>query len=608
MQRLKNLFKLLKGHYGLFVISVIFVVLHRLTYSYVPLFTQYLIEVLENSGHAATSEVNLPNFILNFLKNYQTEIQIAIVISLMLLTWQTGRFIMLFFEAKVKGKLLENVAQDLRLDLYDHIQNLDYHFHNNVDSGDLIQRVTSDVDKTTTFVSQRALESVSLISAVIFGSYQMYHVNPTIMWVTLAVIPISATASIIYFINIDKVFKKVEEKEAEVMVVIQENVSASRVVKAFANEAYEVEKLDQKNKTYRDMDIKAGKLVALYWGGMDTLMMIQFLIVILLGIYFASTGAMSIASVSSALMLVGLLIWPIRGLGRLINDFGKALVASDRLTHLFEQKSEYENDGTQTPVINGKIEFKNVYFKYPEAEDYILEDISFTIEPGETVAFIGKTGSGKTTLINLLLRMYEYQGSIKIDGVELKDIKKSHIRKNIGTVLQDPFLYSKTVYENIAIANKLVEDKQIYQAAEIAALQKDINTFQKGYDTIVGEQGTTLSGGQKQRVAIARILVAQKPILIFDDALSALDNKTDLAIRRSLNNQDTKKTTLIITHRITTAKEADKIVVLHQGRVQMVGKHQELSKKEGLYQTLWNIQGALEEEFMKMIEEEVAHG
>ena len=608
MQRLKNLFKLLKGHYGLFVISIIFVVLHRLTYSYVPLFTQYLIEVLENSGHAATSEVNLPNFILNFLKNYQTEIQIAIVISLMLLTWQTGRFIMLFFEAKVKGKLLENVAQDLRLDLYDHIQNLDYHFHNNVDSGDLIQRVTSDVDITTTFVSQRSLEFVSLISAVIFGSYQMYHVNPTIMWVTLAVIPISATASIIYFINIDKVFKKVEEKEAEVMVVIQENVSASRVVKAFANEAYEVEKLDQKNKTYRDMDIKAGKLVALYWGGMDTLMMIQFLIVILLGIYFASTGVMSIASVSSALMLVGLLIWPIRGLGRLINDFGKALVASDRLTHLFEQKSEYENDGTQTPVINGKIEFKNVYFKYPEAEDYILEDISFTIEPGETVAFIGKTGSGKTTLINLLLRMYEYQGSIKIDGVELKDIKKSHIRKNIGTVLQDPFLYSKTVYENIAIANKLVEDKQIYQAAEIAALQKDINTFQKGYDTIVGEQGTTLSGGQKQRVAIARILVAQKPILIFDDALSALDNKTDLAIRRSLNNQDTKKTTLIITHRITTAKEADKIVVLHQGRVQMVGKHQELSKKEGLYQTLWNIQGALEEEFMKMIEEEVAHG
>lgn len=608
MQRLKNLFKLLKGHYGLFVISIIFVVLHRLTYSYVPLFTQYLIEVLENSGHAATSEVNLPNFILNFLKNYQTEIQIAIVISLMLLTWQTGRFIMLFFEAKVKGKLLENVAQDLRLNLYDHIQNLDYHFHNNVDSGDLIQRVTSDVDLTTTFVSQRALEFVSLISAVIFGSYQMYHVNPIIMWVTLAVIPISAASSIIYFINIDKIFKKVEEKEAEVMVVIQENVSASRVVKAFANEAYEVKKLDEKNKTYRDIDIKASKLVALYWGGMDTLMMIQFLIVILLGIYFASTGAMSIASVSSALMLVGLLIWPIRGLGRLINDFGKALVASDRLTHLFEQKSEYENDGTQTPVINGKIEFKNVYFKYPEAEDYILEDISFTIEPGETVAFIGKTGSGKTTLINLLLRMYEYQGSIKIDGVELKDIKKGYIRKNIGTVLQDPFLYSKTVYENIAIANRLVEDKQIYQAAEIAALEKDINTFQKGYETIVGEQGTTLSGGQKQRVAIARILVAQKPILIFDDALSALDNKTDLAIRRSLNNQDTKKTTLIITHRITTAKEADKIVVLHHGKVQMVGKHQELSKKEGLYQTLWNIQGALEEEFMKMIEEEITHG
>jgi len=231
-----------------------------------------------------------------------------------------------------------------------------------------------------------------------------------------------------------------------------------------------------------------------------------------------------------------------------------------------------------------------------------LKQVNFKVQAGQTVAIIGRTGSGKSTIINLLLRMYDYQsGDIFIDGISLKDIKKKHIRQQIGVVLQDPFLYSKTVFENIAIAEKNADKKRVFLAAETAALEKDIKTFKQGYDTLVGEKGTTLSGGQKQRVAIARVLVADKPILIFDDALSAVDTKTDMMIREALLNKTYQHTTIIITHRITTAKEADQIIVIDQGRIAEIGTHEELAHKEGLYKKLWDIQGKLESEFQAIL-------
>jgi ATP-binding cassette subfamily B protein len=220
------------------------------------------------------------------------------------------------------------------------------------------------------------------------------------------------------------------------------------------------------------------------------------------------------------------------------------------------------------------------------------------------VAIMGKTGSGKSTIANLLTRLLDYQeGSILINGIELKEIKKRYIRKQIGLVLQDPFLFSKTIYENIAIANYNAKPEKVYRAAKIAAIDKDISAFEKGYNTLVGEKGTTLSGGQKQRVAIARMLIDEKPILIFDDSLSAVDTQTDLMIRSALQNRENKTTTIIITHRITTAKQADKIIVLENGKVSQIGTHESLVKEEGLYQKLWDIQGQLEDEFLKVLNE-----
>ena len=599
MKRNKNLFKLLKGNILLLIVVVFLTIIHRLTFSYVPLFSQILIEKLDffMNGVTAIDKVNLPKIILEFINKNNEIISIVISIIVMMLLWQVARYILLFFENRLKGVLNQNVSKNIRMKSYNHIQNLSYEYHNNVDSGDLIQRVTSDIDSSTQFVSYSMMELIGLFSSLIFGAYQMYFINTTIMIVTLSLVPIAGIISMVYFKKIDRTYQIVEQKESELMVVIQENVSASRVVRAFGNEKYELKKLDEKNLAYRTIDIKAGRLVAVYWGIMDLIMMLQFLVVLLLGIYFTRKGLLDVSSVSGALMIAGMLIWPIRGLGRIINDYGKALVAANRLEEILELEDEYILDTTIKPEISGDIEFKNVSFKFNGDKNYILKNISFKINKGETIAIIGKTGSGKSTIINLLLKMYDYEGSILIDGYELREINKKHLRSSIGTVLQDPFLYSKTVYENIKIANKDASSDDILQASMIASIDKDIKTFSKGYETLVGEQGTTLSGGQKQRIAIARILVSKKPIIIFDDALSALDNKTDLEIRNALNNTKEVHTNIIITHRMTTAKASDKIIVLNNNTVENIGTHDELSKIEGLYKTLWDIQGQLEEEF-----------
>lgn len=598
-----KLFNLAKGFFVLFVMGIIITAVHQYTYSNVPLFTQYLIKTLLAQpgiadGNVSVGDVNLPSFLLFFFEGDAQVLNIILRVVMALLVLQFFRFTLRFFEQWIRGSLLEKMAEKLRIKLYGHIQDLDYEFHNNSDTGDLIQRCTTDIETTTTFLTIRMLDFIYLLVTLFFGAYQLFFINPTMVWVSLSLIPLIATSSIIYFIKIDKIFKNIEETESDMMTVVQENLSGSRVVRAFANEAFEITKMENKNREYADALKKANRIVAVYWGSMDFVSITQYLVIIAVAIHAVKNQTMDAAGVVASLALVGMLVWPVRGLGRIINDYGKALVASDRIHEILEKPSEYENDGTKTPEIKGNIEFKNVNFKFPDTKEHLLKDINFKIKAGQTVAIIGRTGCGKSTIINILMRLHEYQsGEILIDGVPLNEIKKKHIRNEIGAVLQDPFLYSKTVYENIAIAHKDVIKDRVIRAAEIAALEKDIRTFKKGYETVVGEKGTTLSGGQKQRVAIARVLVQDKPILIFDDALSAVDTQTDMMIRQALSTKTFKQTTIIITHRITTAKEADQIIVLDKGSIEAIGTHEQLSQQEGLYKKLWDIQGKLEKAF-----------
>ena len=599
MKDMKLLWKWGKRYIVAIIVAVFLAIFLQYLYSYIPLFVQYAIKVLEDG----TSKVNLPKFIIDFFNFGKTPLEIILYVAIGIVLLQFVRLVLRFIHNYMKGALTEAISRDMRVALYDHIQTLSYTYHNKADTGDLIQRCTSDIDTSSGFISNKIQDFINLIATIIIGAYQVGSINLTLMWVSMALIPITAISSVIYFRYVNRAFDEIEKSESDMMTIIQENLASSRVVRAFANEKYEIDKLDKQNLDYSKKNYRFNKRMALYWGISDALVMLQYVATLTVGVFLAKDGYVDPSEITACLMLMGMLIWPIRSLGRLISDYGKTMVALRRIEEVLEEPSEYLINGELKPEIKGNIEFRNVSFKFDDDDKHFLNGVSFDIKAGETVAIIGKTGSGKSTIVNLLTRLLEYQdGEIFYDGIPLKDIEKRHLRKNIGIVLQDPFLFSKTVYDNIKIADKMASDDRVYDAANVASIHEDILKFEKGYHTLVGEKGTTLSGGQKQRVAIARILVDEKPIIIFDDSLSAVDTETDMMIRKALKKKTNKITTIIITHRITTAKEADKIIVLENGCVSAIGNHEELSKKPGLYQNLWNIQGALEKEFEQIFE------
>lgn len=599
MKDLKLLWKWGKRYIVAIIVAVFLAIFLQYLYSYIPLFVQYAIKVLEDG----TSKVNLPKFIIDFFNFGKTPLEIILYVAIGIVLLQFVRLVLRFIHNYMKGALTEAISRDMRVALYDHIQTLSYTYHNKADTGDLIQRCTSDIDTSSGFISNKIQDFINLIATIIIGAYQVGSINLTLMWVSMALIPITAISSVIYFRYVNRAFDEIEKSESDMMTIIQENLASSRVVRAFANERYEIDKLDKQNLDYSKKNYRFNKRMALYWGISDALVMLQYVATLTVGVFLAKDGYVDPSEIAACLMLMGMLIWPIRSLGRLISDYGKTMVALRRIEEVLEEPSEYLINGELKPEIKGNIEFRNVSFKFDDDDKHFLNGVSFDIKAGETVAIIGKTGSGKSTIVNLLTRLLEYQdGEIFYDGIPLKDIEKRYLRKNIGIVLQDPFLFSKTVYDNIKIADKMASEDRVYDAANVASIHEDILKFEKGYHTLVGEKGTTLSGGQKQRVAIARILVDEKPIIIFDDSLSAVDTETDMMIRKALKKKTNKITTIIITHRITTAKEADKIIVLENGCVSAIGNHEELSKKPGLYQNLWNIQGALEKEFEQIFE------
>jgi ATP-binding cassette subfamily B protein len=403
--------------------------------------------------------------------------------------------------------------------------------------------------------------------------------------------PIVFLYSHFFFKKIQKLFQASDEKESTMTSFLQEALSGVRVIKAFNREKYEMEAFYKQNRTYVDVTYNMIKGLGDYWGISYLICMLGILSVVLTSIFAVRNGEISIGSLYIFITYQSRVVYQIRNLGRILSDFGKVVVSTNRLIEVREEKEEDLESG-ETPVIKGDVEFKNVSFHYaddPEVE--VLQDISFHIKPGQTVAIIGPTGSGKSSLVNLLARLYDVSsGEIYIDGVKIEDINKKHLRRNIGIVLQEPFLFSKTIYDNLSIADPKRDKNDIYKASRIASIHEVIEDFEKGYDTLVGEKGVTLSGGQKQRIAIARTIVNHSPILIFDDSLSAVDTETDAAIRKALHSFDTSATMIIITQRTLSAKDADFIVVIEDGKVSEIGTHEELISREGLYQRIYEIQ------------------
>ena len=498
----------------------------------------------------------------------------------------------------------------MRYNLYKHIQNLPYSYHTSSDKGELIQRCTNDIDIVRNSVCNQLPEIFSIFSVIISSIYQMTHINSKLTLVSTIIIPISFISSFLYCRYVAKTFEVIEEKESDLISLIQNNVDNVRVVKACNNESFEIDKFNVKNLAYTKDNYKLNKVSAFYWGFCDFTTLAQYLLtcVVAINLVRYNVATLSIGSFAAMMSLVATYIWPVRSLGRIIGDTGKSSVSAGRIKAILNEQDEYVVDnGSNRPVIDGSIEFKDVSFKFNDTNEHLLKNLSFNIVPGETVAIMGKTGSGKSTITKLITRLLDVnEGEILINGENIKNIEKHYLRENIGLVLQEPFLYTKTVYENIGITSKNAVDERIKEVAKIAAIHNDIQLFDKGYDTLVGEKGVTLSGGQKQRVAIARMLLEEKPILIFDDSLSALDTETDLMIREALKEANKDTTTIIITHRISTARSANKIIVLDKGTISDIGTHDELINKEGFYKRLWDIQGSVEEEFLKLVESEVA--
>ncbi|CDF57692.1 ABC transporter ATP-binding protein [Thermobrachium celere] len=585
-------FKFMKGYRIKYIFASISIILSSLLSVLIPIIIKTSIDSI--IGNKAIEEKYIL-YLFNSLgdRNYLRQNIYIVALLIVLVTALNGLF--MYIKGKWANESAEAVAKNLRDNLYSHLQRVYYDFHVEVKTGDLIQRCTSDIETIKSFLAVQFVEIGRTVFMVIFILSIMFYYNVKYALVSISLLPLIFAASYIFFKKVRKQFQLCDEAEGEMSAVLQENLTGIRVVKAFNREEYEIEKFEEKNRTYRDHLLKLMKTFAYFWSSSDAMCMLQTFLVVIYGVNLASKGVITLGTLIIFISYISMLLWPVRQLGRILSDMGKSFVAIERINEILKTPLEDCNFG-EKPKIEGNIEFKNLSFSYKDGKE-VLKNITFNIKKGETVAIIGPTGSGKSTLAYLLLRLYDYnRGSIKIDGVELKKINKNFLRQNIGLVPQDCFLFSKTIKENISIAEKGVDEEKIYEASRIADIHDTILSFEKGYETQVGEKGVTLSGGQKQRVAIARCVLKNYKILIFDDSLSAVDTETEQHIKTRLKERSKDITTIIITHRLTTAHECDRIIVLDKGRIVEMGSHDELINKGGFYKRLWDIQSQLDEE------------
>ncbi|WP_313120216.1 ABC transporter ATP-binding protein [Proteiniclasticum ruminis] len=576
---MKKLMKYLKGYGLVFTLAILSIVLATVMQLAVPILIKYAIDSIVGDVPAG----NLQFLMDAFGKSLWGVVWIIVIMSLF-------RGIFMFLKGYLSSYAAENIAKEIREKLYRQIQYMTFERHTRKETGDMIQRCTSDVEMVRRFIGVQVVDLGRIIFMLVFTLIIMGTMNVELTLYSMIMIPILFFFSYIFFTKIQKTFKKSDEAEGSLTTVLQENLSGVRVVRAFGREDFEIERFDEVNKNHKTVTYKLIETLAVFWASSDLLTLMQNGIVLVVGAGMVIRGELTIGTLTAFITYVSMLLWPVKQLGRLLSEFGKTTVALDRIEEILSEEVEEDKEFERTPEIEGNISFSHVSFAY-DAHQKVLNDISFEVRKGQTLGILGSTGSGKSTLVHLLQRLYDYEGSIKVDGHELKTIKRGHIRKNIGLVLQEPHLYAKTVKENIGITKRTYKENDIFDAAKAASIHNNILTFKDGYDTIIGEKGVSLSGGQKQRIAIARTIIDEdKRILVFDDSLSAVDTETDLRIRQALKERSKDITTLIISHRIQTLAEADQIIVLDEGRVVQQGTHESLIHEEGLYKRIWDLQ------------------
>jgi ATP-binding cassette subfamily B protein len=578
-----TLWALTAGHRTRYAAAIVAMGLGTIFLLLVPYVLQRALDALGQTGDDSTQTV------------MWTTTRTLVLSAIAIVAFNALHGLFTYVRGKWASEASEGIVRGLRHELYSHLERLPSAYHDRADTGDLVQRCSSDVETLRVFLAAQVVEIARVAFFLAIATPLMLTQDLRMTVVSLGVVPVLLVFAVLFFRQVRKLFEQVDASEGRLTTLLQENLTGIRVVRAFGQQEFEISRFQERNGELRDLEYRLFVALSNYWTLSDLLVMLQMGLALIGGGYFVLQGEISVGTWVFFSWLLRTIIWPVRQIGRVLVDSGKASVAIERIQEILGEPVESVEPLPGRPV-GGDIEIRNLTFRYNDGAP-VLDDLSLTIRQGEVVALLGPPGAGKSTLVNLLVRLYDYaEGSIRIGGLELNGINRDAVREAFGMVLQDPFLYSRSVRENVALGHSSAADHEVEESARAADIHENIMDFAEGYATRVGERGVTLSGGQRQRVAIARALLKDPTFLVLDDSLSAVDTKTESRILRAMAARKGKQRTILIAHRLSSARLADRIFVLDGGRLIQEGTHEELLKVDGLYRRLSEIQGALEAE------------
>ena len=594
LKRKSMLSRFIKGAAGFFALTIISSVMVTVLDAVFPQVIRYTVDTLIDGG----KPTEITGYVASLFGGPEYLRANLWMIALIILVTALFNAFFRYLTRVANARGSEKMAENIRNTLFMHIQKLPFSWHIRNQTGDIIQRCTSDVDTFRNFVSEQLVDMFRIIFLIFFSLFMMFSMNVTLALIAFAFVPIVLFYTNYFRHKIRNKFTEVDEEEGRLSAMAQENLTGVRVVRAFGREKFEKDKFNGQNEKYAGLWIQLGNILGWFWGVGDLMSCLQVMAIVCVGTAFAVGGNITTGELIAFISYNGMLVWPVRRLGRIISEMSKAKVSVNRLRYIMDSEEETDRPDAIEPDMRGDIVFENVSFSY-KPEKQVVKNVSFTVKAGTTLGILGATGSGKSTLIQLLDRLYtlpENGGRITIGGVDINDIKASWLRKNVGVVLQEPFLFSRSIGENIAVTDEYADEERIEYAASVACIAQDVAGMTQRYETIVGERGVTLSGGQKQRVAIARTIMLDTPIIVFDDSLSAVDTETDKKIREALRDKTENKTVILISHRIVSLMEADNILVLEKGEAVQFGTHSELVSQDGIYKRIYEAQSSIAEE------------